>query len=162
MQQENSGGNFYSKLSALPGVQKQLVKFAVIGVGAVLVDLCCYYILLNLLPEHLFQVMDNESVAKTISFLCGMTVTYTFNKKWTWRKNDRSNTRMVKFGSLYGFSLLMNVSTNAALLFLLQHFSYIIDLPFKYFIAFVGATGMAASINFLGQKFWVFKDQPAD
>ncbi len=64
---------------------------------------------------------------------------------------------MVKFGALYGFSLVMNVAVNSSLLFLLHHFAHVVDLPGKYLIAFVGATGFSAVMNFLGQKFWVFK-----
>tara|TARA_B110000046_G_C12849820_1_gene337247 strand:- start:538 stop:675 length:138 start_codon:yes stop_codon:yes gene_type:complete len=30
-------------------------------------------------------------------------------------------------------------------------------LYFKYLIAFITATGVSASLNFIGQKFWVFK-----
>ena len=146
------------KLSELPDLNKQVVKFTMIGVLAVLVDLSCYYLLLNLIPEKLFGFASNESVAKTISFLCGMSVTYTLNKLWTWKARDRSNKRMAKFGALYGFSLVMNVAINATALFLLHHFAYIIDLPNKYFIAFIAATGSSAVMNFIGQKFWVFKN----
>ena len=147
----------FKKLSSLPDLKKQLVKFTMIGVLAVLVDLTCYYLLLNLFPEKMLGSVPNESVAKTISFLCGMSVTYSLNKLWTWKKRDRSRTRMVKFGALYGFSLVMNVAVNSSLLFLLHHFAHVVDLPSKYLIAFVGATGFSAVMNFLGQKFWVFK-----
>jgi putative flippase GtrA len=51
----------------------------------------------------------------------------------------------------------MNVVVNSSLLFILHHFAHIIDLPNKYFIAFIGATGFSAIMNFIGQKFWVFK-----
>lgn len=146
------------RLRHLPDLQKQLIKFAMIGVLAVLVDLVCYYILLNLLPEMVLNGIPNESVAKFCSFLCGMSVTYTFNKLWTWKKKDRSNLRMFKFTVLYGFSLGMNVASNSGLLKVLHEYSDILDLPFKYFIAFVGATGLSACINFIGQKFWVFKE----
>lgn len=133
-----------------------------IGVLAVLVDLVCYYILLNLLPEVLFESIPNESVAKFFSFLCGMSVTYTFNKLWTWKKNDSSKLRMFKFIVLYGFSLGMNVASNSFFLHVLHEYKNVLDLPNKYLIAFVGATGLSAGINFLGQKFWVFKqDKPS-
>ena len=145
------------KLSSLPDLKKQLVKFTMIGVLAVLVDLACYYLLLNVVPEKMMGFVPNESVAKTISFLCGMSVTYSLNKLWTWKKRDRSASRMAKFGVLYGFSLVMNVAVNSSLLFLLHHFNYVLDLPGKYLIAFVGATGFSAVMNFLGQKFWVFR-----
>ena len=146
----------FKKLSSLPDLEKQVVKFAMIGVLAVLVDLTCYYLLLNLIPEKMLGFISNESIAKTISFLCGMSVTYTLNKIWTWKKRDSSKIRMVKFVSLYGFSLVMNVAVNAALLYLLHSFAYILDVPFKYFIAFIGATGFSAIMNFVGQKYWVF------
>ncbi|MCF8278682.1 MAG: GtrA family protein [Flavobacteriales bacterium] len=151
----------FEKLSELPDLKKQVVKFTMIGVLAVLVDLGCYYLLLNLIPEQLFGFAPNESVAKSISFLCGMSVTYTLNKIWTWKKRDSSKSRMAKFVTLYGLSLVMNVLVNSSLLFLLHHFADILNLPYKYFIAFIGATGFSAVMNFLGQKFWVFKgDEP--
>jgi putative flippase GtrA len=76
----------FKKLSTLPDLNKQLVKFTMIGVLAVLVDLACYYLLLNLFPEKMLGFASNESVAKTISFLCGMSVTYSLNKLWTWKQ----------------------------------------------------------------------------
>lgn len=86
-----------------------------------------------------------------------MTITYTFNKNWTWKKNDKSNKRVLKFSILYSFSLLLNVITNSQLLTTLYKNESFINLPYKYFIAFIGATGMSTILNFLGQKFWIFK-----
>ena len=124
---------------------------------AVLVDLTAYYIFLNVLPAKVLSFISNEALSKTASFLCGMTVTYTLNKLWTWKQRDRSNARLVKFAVLYGVSLFLNVFTNSTLLYLLNEYKNILDLPFKYLIAFVGATGMSAVVNFVGQKFWVFR-----
>jgi len=138
-------------------LQKQMIKFTLIGILAVVVDLICYYILLNLLPEKLLTIISNEAFAKAISFICGMTVTYTLNKFWTWKQNNHSRKRIVKFALLYGLSLIINVVVNSVLLFVLHEYESLFDLPYKYFIAFVGATGVSASINFIGQKFWVFK-----
>ncbi len=138
-------------------LKKQLVKFTLIGLLAVSVDLLCYFILLNLLPAKPFQIIGNEAIAKSISFMCGMTVTYFFNKYWTWKKKDRSGKRVVKFAVLYGIALLINVGSNSALLYVLHQYRNLVDLPFKYFIAFVGASGLSASVSFMGQKFWVFK-----
>jgi len=145
------------KLKEITPLKKQLVKFTLIGLLAVSVDFLCYFILLNLLPEKLFQTIGNEAVSKSISFMCGMTVTYFLNKFWTWKKKDRSKKRVVKFVILYGVALLINVSTNSALLYILHQYRNLVDLPFKYFIAFVGASGLSAFVSFMGQKFWVFK-----
>jgi putative flippase GtrA len=145
------------KLKEISPLKKQLVKFTLIGLLAVSVDLLCYFILLNILPEKLFQAVGNEALSKSISFMCGMTVTYFLNKYWTWKKKDRSHKRMVKFVVLYGIALLINVGTNSALLYILHQYRGFINLPFKYLIAFVGASGLSASFSFMGQKFWVFK-----
>jgi len=138
-------------------VKKELIKFTLIGILAVLVDLTVYYLLLNVLPENVASFASNEAISKTISFLCGMVVTYSLNKLWTWKQRDRSNKRLVKFTVLYGVSLFLNVFTNSTLLYILENNQDIYDVPFKYFIAFIGATGMSAVVNFVGQKFWVFR-----
>ncbi len=84
---------------------------------AVLTDLACYWIFLNLLPEEVANgTMRNEVVAKALSFLCGLLVTYQFNKRWTWRRKDRNNRRLVKFMLTYGISLVLNVVINTGML----------------------------------------------
>ena len=70
----------------LSPVKKQLIKFTLIGMLAVLVDLACYYTVLTLLAEDFDTFVSHEAFAKTISFLCGMVVTYSLNKLWTWKK----------------------------------------------------------------------------
>jgi putative flippase GtrA len=98
----------------LTETKKQLTKFIFIGGLAVLTDLACYYAFLQALPDALFPPpLNNEAVAKTLSFLCGLSVTYQLNKRWTWRRKDRSNRRLVKFLGLYGVSLVLNVSMNS-------------------------------------------------
>lgn len=148
--------NLIQQISPL---RKQLIKFTLIGILAVLVDLSCYYVLLNLLPEKSLLFMSNEALAKTISFLCGMGVTYTFNKLWTWKQKDRSKKRLAKFAMLYGLSLVVNVSINSLMLYVLHSYESLSGLPYKYLIAFAMATGISASLNFMGQKFWVFHSE---
>lgn len=139
-------------------LQKELIKFTLIGITAVLTDLGCYYVLLNSLPERVFQVINNEDFAKGVSFLCGIFVTYNLNKYWTWKQSGRSKKRVAKFAALYGISLGLNVTANSVLLFILHQSPYLNKLPYKYFIAFVGATGASSVLNFIGQKFWVFSN----
>lgn len=135
----------------------QLAKFTLIGIVAVGVDLVCYYTLLALFGDSTPDQLSHESVAKAISFLCGMTVTYTANKYWTWKKSDRSKLRVAKFALLYGISLCVNVGSNYLLIKNIPQIVALPDLKYVYFIAFIGATVISASMNFLGQKLWVFK-----
>jgi len=142
----------------LPEAHKQLTKFAFIGGLAVLTDLGAYWVFLNSLPENALPgTLGNETLSKTLSFLCGLMVTYHLNKRWTWRRNDRSHKRLVKFMLTYGASLVLNVGINAGLLHVLHGNALFVDLSHKYLLAFMGATGTCATFNFLGQKFWIFK-----
>ncbi len=137
-------------------LKKQVVKFTLIGLLAVAVDLICYYVFLNVLPRKLLFSINNEVGAKALSFLCGLCVTYTFNKGWTWKQSDRSKSRIFRFMTLYGFSMALNVGMNSLFLYLLKSRELFSELPYKYLIAFVCATGISASMNFVGQKYWVF------
>lgn len=147
----------YQRVKNISEFKKQIIKFGLIGFLAVFVDMGVYYVLLNIFPDSLREILYPEAVSKSISFLCGTFVTYNLNKFWTWRKRDRSNKRFAKFMLLYGTSMLVNVSVNTFLLFLLHEYKNFVDLPNKYFIAFMGATGASALMNFTGQKIWVFK-----
>jgi putative flippase GtrA len=147
-----------SRARTLSENKKQLTKFVLIGGLAVLTDLVCYYIFLNTIPSSLFpRPGDNEAVSKTLSFLCGLSVTYWFNKRWTWRRKDRDNMRLAKFLLTYGVSLVLNVGINSGLLYLLHDQPMFAEVPFKYLVAFVGATGFCSVFNFLMQKFWIFR-----
>jgi len=147
----------YKHIKNISELKKQIIKFGLIGFLAVFVDMGIYYLLLNSFPESMKDAAYPEVIAKSLSFMCGTFVTYNLNKMWTWRKRDKSNSRFAKFMLLYGASMLVNVAINSLLLFVLHEYQHIFDLPNKYFIAFVGATGTSAMLNFAGQKIWVFR-----
>ena len=147
-------------LKASP-LRTQIIKFLSVGVVAALADLSFYYLFLHVLPEHILSTFSNEAIAKGLSFVIGTTVTYYLNKLWTWKKKGKSTRRFLKFLVLYGCSLFMNVSVNSILLYALYHFAPLVVLPNKYLIAFIGAAGASAVVNFVGQKFWVFKADKA-
>jgi putative flippase GtrA len=147
----------------LPESNKQLVKFGFIGVLAVLTDLGSYWAFLNTLPENALPgMLGNEALAKTLSFLCGLMVTYHLNKRWTWRRRDRNDRRFVKFLLTYGVSLVLNVGINTGMLQLLHHRAAFASVPHKYLVAFAVATGLCSGFNFMGQKFWIFRHPATD
>lgn len=155
---------FKERINDLPDLQKQLIKFFMIGVLATLVDLVVYFFLLQIIPVFEMHVdfigeqfhPDNRDLSKSISFIIGSLVTYNLNKFWTWKQTDRSNKRFAKFYTLYGFSLLLNVFANKLALYVLLNNELFEQLPNKFFFAFVFATGTSAVFNFAGQKLWVF------
>lgn len=155
---------YSERINQLPDIQKQLIKFFMIGVLATLVDLMVYWGFLQLIPIFEMDVdfigeqfhPDNRDLSKSISFIIGSLVTYNLNKFWTWKQKDRSNKRFVKFYTLYGASLILNVFANKLALYFLHEKIIFESLPYKFFFAFAFATGTSAIFNFAGQKLWVF------
>jgi putative flippase GtrA len=119
-------------------IKKELKRFLVAGIGAVTTDLIAYYLLLDFLTNDF---------AKAISFLLGTVVAFLINKYWTFEKYEKSYKEVLQFGVLYSVTLGANVLTN----------KIVIDYTQMVFLAFVVATGVSTVLNFLGQKFWVFK-----
>ena len=132
--------------------KKEISRFILSGILAVLTDTFVYYIL-----SHFIDL----SLAKGISFLTGTITAYLMNKYYTFEQKRKSIKEVVKFLLLYLVSLAANVGVNkTCLLILPAAFSYISFLnnfqAVKLF-SFLCATGTSTIINFSGQKFWVFK-----
>ena len=119
-------------------VNRELKRFLLAGFSAVGTDLGTYYLLLNLMPHN---------IAKAISFLLGTIVAYVINKYWTFEKNEKSYIEIIKFSILYSITLGTNVLTN----------KLVLDNTGKLIQAFIVATSISTVLNFIGQKFWVFK-----
>lgn len=119
-------------------IKKELKRFLVAGLSAVGTDLVTYYILLNFL---------SHDVAKAISFLLGTIVAFVINKYWTFEKHEKSYKEIFQFGILYSTTLVANVLTN----------KIVLNNTEIVFVAFLIATGVSTVLNFIGQKFWVFK-----
>ena len=119
-------------------LKKELKRFLVAGISAVSTDLATYYILLNFF---------NTDIAKAISFLLGTIVAFIINKYWTFEKHEKSYKEIAKFGLLYSVTLGANVMTN----------KIVLDIFSITILAFLIATGVSTVLNFIGQKWWVFK-----
>ena len=119
------------------------------GGSAVACDTAVYFLLLPVLPA---------SIAKGISFISGTIVAYLLNKFWTFKKPKRSHVEVVKFISLYLSTLGANIAVNRLML----DFAPTVVPALKVYetqFAFLAATGTSTVLNFLGQKFWVFKSK---
>lgn len=127
--------------------KKEISRFIISGICAVLTDMLFYYILSNFIEI---------SVAKGISFLLGTITAYLMNKYYTFEKKEKSLKEVIKFLSLYLFSLCANIIVNKLSLYILP-FVFINEFKIIKFLSFLFATGTSTIINFTGQKFWVFK-----
>ena len=119
-------------------LKKELKRFLVAGISAVITDFIAYYILLD---------YYSHDISKALSFLSGTLTAYIMNKYWTFEKYKKSFREIAKFGILYTITLWINVLTNKKVL----------DNTEFVFLAFLAATGVSTILNFIGQKWWIFR-----
>ena len=123
--------------------RRQAGRFGIAGCCAVATDFSFYSLFLILgLPT---------AISKGVSFLSGTAVAYFLNKRFTFQSNQKNMKEPAKFLFLYGLTLCINVGANAAILQTLGSHAKL--------IGFLGATSISMTLNFIGQKFWVFVDQ---
>jgi len=128
-------------------IKRELVIFLIVGASTVLVDFITYLGLIE------FQVMDVD-MAKATGFLVGTLFAYFANRFWTFGHKSHVPGSAWRFSALYASTLGANVLINALSLKLL------VDMPIAFQLAFLLATGVSASLNFLGMKLFVFKPIP--
>ena len=119
--------------------KREIFRFLIGGGSAVLVD----YILYNILLTR--GVFLSES--KGLSFICGATVGFIINKFWTFESLSFSKREIGRYVILYSLSAFVNTIANKIVLFAT-------DIGI---LAFLCATAVSTIMNFLGQKFFVFR-----
>lgn len=128
-------------------IKRELVIFLIVGASTVLVDFITYLGLIE------FQDMEVDT-AKAIGFLVGTFFAYFANRFWTFGHKSHTPGSAWRFSALYASTFGANVLINAVSLKLLA------DMPIAFQLAFLFATGVSASLNFLGMKLFVFKPIP--
>lgn len=118
---------------------RELLRFLVGGGSAVAVDFLSYHLLM--------RCGLDVSISKAISYVLGAAVGFVINKFWTFGSRSFQPLEIVKYIILYAFSALANTLVNALVLRWLG----------SKLIAFLAATGTSTILNFLGQKFFVFR-----
>ena len=129
-------------------IKRELFIFLIVGASTVLVDFITYRSLIE------FQFMEVD-MAKVTGFLVGTLFAYFNNCFWTFGHKSHAPGSAWRFSALYASTLGTNVLINAVALKLLA------DTAFSFQLAFLFATGVSASLNFLGMKLFVFKPIPA-
>jgi putative flippase GtrA len=121
-------------------IRAQLIKFLITGAVAATIDFSFYY--------ALFYILRSVIIAKGISFIIATTSFYFVSKKWTFYANEKSHIESFpKFLGLYAITLSTNVGLNAFFFHVAQY---------NIVVSYIGATAVSASMNFIGQKWWVF------
>ena len=119
--------------------KKEILKFLVGGGTAVIIDFLTYKI---------FMILGIErTVAKTLSFICGSIVGFIINKYWTFKSSKFEIKEILKYIVLYIVTAFINSQVNKYILLLFE----------SEMFAFLCATGVSTILNFLGQKFLIFR-----
>lgn len=124
-------------------LSSELRRFLVTGFTTVAIDFFVYICLMKL-------GLSTVS-AKALGFICGMVFAYFANRLWTFSGAKGGHAVFARFILVYATNLVVNVSVNAGMLLLLAR------IEAKVFAAFVVATGISASLNFIGMKYVAFR-----
>jgi putative flippase GtrA len=124
-------------------IKRELVIWLFVGSLTVIIDFLMYRSLIGL----------GIDVAKGIGFLTGTFFAYIANRFWTFSYNKYASGSALRFIFLYLLTLIINVVVNSIALKVMA------DNLTSVQLAFIFATGVSASLNFLGMKFFVFKSR---
>ncbi len=123
--------------------QKQIVKFAFIGVINTLIDLALYFVL----TRYTSFFGDHLVTAKIVSFVIGSIFSFFANHRWTFRRNHPPQIREVaKFYFTVAVAVIINAGCVEVLLRIID--SDIVAVIIATFVTFIW--------NFVMSKFWVF------
>jgi len=119
--------------------KKELLRFLVGGGSAVVVDFLAYQALM------LAGLLRNLS--KGLSFLLGSAVGFLINKYWTFESKVFSRNEVIRYIILYSCTAVINAAVNRG----------VIEIMSVELLGFFCATGVSTVLNFLGQKYFVFR-----
>ena len=121
--------------------KKEILRFLVGGGSAVLTDFITY---------RLFVYLGLDiSISKAISYVLGAAVGFLINKYWTFESKKFRPSEIVKYIVLYACSAFINAASN----------KLVLQITGITLFAFLVATGISTVINFIGQKFFVFRSK---
>jgi putative flippase GtrA len=126
-------------------IQREAGIFLIVGSLTVLVDFVAYRVLAGYLDLDV-------NLAKGVSFITGTVFAYIVNRVWTFGHKTPAEGSIWRFALLYAATLAINVSLNALLLTMLLGITFVMQL------AFIVATGVSAALNFVGMKWFVFRE----
>ena len=123
-------------------MKNQFLKFIIVGLFSTIINYGLFYLLLKM-------ANINYLISSSCGFIAGVFGGFYLNKNWTYNdKNNKSNSLLWKYFSLYLTSLLIS------LIFLKITVDY---SGLNAEIANLLAIIITTCVNFIGTKFMVFK-----
>jgi putative flippase GtrA len=120
-------------------IRREIVSYIIVGITSIVIDFLFY----NFLTDIFY--LDNSN-SKRISYLIGSTSSFLLNKRITFKSPKKTFKEPILFSIVYFFSFVLNSFTH--------------DIMLEYIdgsYPFIVATFISVIINYIGQKFIVFK-----
>lgn len=139
------------------GIWMQALQFALVGGTGVVVDFCCFTLLLMMLPEHFSADeptwLEPEYVARGLAIWVAMTWNFFLNRTLTFSR-ARDRTIFAQYG-LFCLTCLMGAIVNWGTFVALRSATDLFDE--RRFLAFLLGVLAGTVFNFLFSKHLVFK-----
>lgn len=134
-------------------IKHELAIFLIVGLLTVAIDFLLYRGILYIKPLG----FENINIAKGFSFIGGTIFAYFANRFWTFNQQSTRAGSVVRFIVVYILGLLANIVVNYLCITWFKAFFNVAEL--SIILAFFLATGISATLNFIGMKFFVFTDK---
>ena len=133
-------------------IKRELAIFLIVGLLTVAIDFLIYRTMMHFNPFGFYSV----NIAKGIGFIGGTVFAYFANCFWTFQQQTTGSGSVTRFILVYVLGLSANIAINHLSI---SWFDDVIITPeYIILIAFILATGVSATLNFMGMKFLVFTD----
>ena len=125
----------------LPQDVRVFARFATVGIASN----ALLYVLYLVLASGLGVA---PVVAATVAWIVGVTVSFLFNRSWTWGHTGPRGSTFVRYGLLYATAYVLNI---LLLMLLVDRMGFRHELVQGVLIVLFGLS------LYLGQRFWVFR-----
>ena len=126
-------------------LSRQLQRFLIVGFTTVAIDFAVY--------RFLIFLDTPTAIAKGVGFISGTIFAYFANKLWTFDRAKGGRNVFALFIGLYVSTLTINVGVNSGVIAMLGQE----EIPL--ILAFLTATGISATLNFVGMRMIVFRNK---
>lgn len=117
----------------------RIIRFLIVGGCSTGIDFVLYYLLSSNLPI---------TISKAISMITSSVFSYFANKIFTFGNKEKTDAGyLVRFYIVFLLNLGTNIGVN----------SFLFHVSGHKFIAFIFATAAGMTVNYLGQRFFVFR-----